>query len=191
MAPALTAWQEQEARWKSEANAWVRDRLRAHFESEAGFEPMTAGNLLAKLDADTGMPTAWARVLKSDTVSYQERYSTVRNILEGLARQRIVVLGTTVNAKGLERATTYARPRDASTEWTIELDGASHATSAAQAGIREWLSTSGAVLNGINSVMLSRKTDRGVYGGSAQGTEGGNQGRPARRRNPRRTRGGG
>jgi hypothetical protein len=193
MAPALAEWQEQESKWKAEANAWVRDKLRQHFDSERGFEPMTAGDIMHMLDGDPSMPTGYARHVKSDTANYQERYALVRNLLEGLARQRIVVLGTTVNAKGLDRASTYARPRDASADWTIELDGSSIAVTRARAGLREWLQTSGAVLDGIDSVMLSRKTH--IRGDSSNGrtTEGAGsaQLKPARRRNPRRTRGGG
>lgn len=186
MAPALAEWEQQEAQWRREANDWARKKLLEHFESDAAFNPMTAGELMAQLDADVSMPTAWARILKTDTVSYRERYSTVRNVLESLARQRIIAMGTTVNAKGREKSTTYSRPRDASDDWDIQIDGTAAAVQRARQGIRDWLQLDGSILDGVTGLKFTPKQraggPRSVYEQAAK-----HEGKP--NRNRRATRG--
>ncbi len=182
MVPALADWREQEDRWQHEALGWVRTKLTEHFESERGFAPMTAGDILARLDTDPSMPTAWARLVKSDTVSYRQRYSNVRNILEALARQKIVSMGTTVNAKGNPKSTTYARPRDASAEWTIDIQGSPAAVQRTRQGIRDWLSIDGSMLDGVTSLVFTRKIT------GSGGDDGSNQSIKAERSRPRRQR---
>lgn len=169
MGPGVTEWQSLEARWKRESYDWVKAKIEAYLQTDGAFEPRTAGEILSMLDASTtDMPTGWARILRSDSASYKERYATVRNTLEVLARQKQVVLGTTVNIKGNPKATTYARPRDASAEWGIQIEGDATAVRRARAGIRDWLALDGSVLDGIDKIEFTRKSN--ALGVNAYGT---------------------
>jgi hypothetical protein len=160
MAPALARWEEQVAHWKEEAAQWVRTRIEEHFSSEAGYQPMTAGEVMHMLDHDPSMPTGWARLVQSESTAYRERYAMVRNTLEVLARQRVLVIGSTVNVKGKENTSTYARPRDASADWTIDVEAlSSENRSRALQGIKQWLALDGGLcLEGVSTIMLERKS---------------------------------
>lgn len=154
--PALAEWQEQEERLRREAQTWARRKLEEHFSSELGFEPKSAGEMMQILDQQNDMPSGWARVLKSDTAAYKERYAMVRNTLEVLARQKFLIMGSATNSKGVP-STVYARPRDASADWDISLKGAPGAIHKAQDALKEWLRLEGAALDGVDLVQFKRK----------------------------------
>jgi hypothetical protein len=162
--PALAKYQEQEVAWKAEATQWVRETLREFFESEAGYEPRTAAEVMDVLDREPSMPFGYARLVRSETPAYNERYATVRNALEGMARKRELVLGTAINAKGNPRATTYARPRDATKDWVIAVEASTHAAGAhARQAVKEWLQLEGSALEGVTSLTLRRKRGGSIH----------------------------
>jgi hypothetical protein len=152
---------------------------------------MTAGEVLRMLDHDPTMPTGWARLVQSDTSSYRERYSTVRNTLEVLARQKFLVIGTTINAKGQENSTTYARPRDASADWSLQVDAVNpeHRNRALQ-GLKQWLAFEGSqFLDGISAILLTRKSGGTTINEIKQTAPSAPDGAPAPVAGPKRRRG--
>lgn len=165
--PAISEWKQQEAAWNAQASAWVRDTLADYFSTDdRAFAPHTTKSVLEYLESKPTMPTAFARLVKSDTVSYNKRYEITRNALESLARHRQVAMGTTTNALGRERSTTYARPRDESDNWGLEIEASSPTvTSGVKAGVREWLKLDGGtILQGATRVVLTRKSRSGGMG---------------------------
>lgn len=187
MPPAQVEWNTQERSLKSEAQRWVKQRIKEHFESDAGYEPLTAREMMNRLDLDVTQPSGYARIVRADTVSYTERYALVRNTLEGLARQRVVSLGTTIGTRGAPVVTTYARPRSSSDHWDIQIEGDPECVSRARQGISEWLSLDGSVLDGVTGIIFTPKNKSG--GTHIDGQTSGN-GKKARSRKPRTTRGG-
>jgi hypothetical protein len=170
MAPAVAAWKEQETRWKQEALAWVRSKLEAWRDTEEAYEPRTAADLMHMLDAAPDVPTGYARIVGSDTKSYRERYAAVRNALEVMARQKLLVMSGTINAKGRENSTTYARPRDATGDWIIHVEGDKKSAERAKAAGRAWLALEGgASLDGVSQLVFIRKPK---IGGSFDGSKG-------------------
>ena len=189
MPPAQLAWNTQEKSLKVEAQRWVKERIKEHFESDAGYEPLTAREMMNRLDLDVTQPSGYARIVKADTQSYTERYALVRNTLEGLARQRVVSLGTTIGTRGSPVATTYSRPRDANEQWDVQIEGDPVAVGRARNGIREWLSLDGSVLDGITGIIFTPKTRKS--GGTRQdGQMEVAEKSKKRSRKPRTTRGG-
>jgi hypothetical protein len=178
----LAEWHALVAKWKEETSAWVRKTLSEYFATDDGsYEPHTAGEIVKMLDERPDVPVGWSRLLDS-TPGYQERYAHVRNTLEHFARKRLVTLGTTINSRGNDQATTYARPYDASREWSIVIAADTDtAHNRARAEILEWLSLEGAALDGVTSVQLTKKGDA-YGGGKARRAVVAAQGR--RRRNP-------
>lgn len=166
---ALAQVRADEARAEEKAKEWVRATLEALFTSDAGFEPRTSREVMAMLDTNIDMPTEYARFVKEgDIVLYNKRYQWARNTLEQLARKKLVVVGATLN-KFERDAATYARPRDASDEWTIEIDALDHiAKMRALRGIKEWLQLDGAVLDNVKDVLLTRKGSGGRQNGQAE-----------------------
>jgi hypothetical protein len=157
MPEALVKWREERETFRRQAIDWARSMLEEHFATEDAYKPRTAGELCQWLDDHPAQPRGWSMLVEKDTASYRERYGHVRNILEVLARQRVVAMGTTVNAKGNPKATTYARPHDATSEWDISLEGSPDAVARARQGIREWLSLDGSVLDGVTGVIFTRR----------------------------------
>lgn len=200
--PALVSWQEQLAKWKTEAQSWVKARLYAYFETPESYEPKTTAEIMTGvLDTDLSMPTGYSRIV--DSTGYAERYALVRNTLEGMARHKLVVIDSTLNSKGKESAA-YARPVNAADEWQIVVNATDKdVLERALRGIREWLSIEGGVLSGVNGVMMARKAGgSGLYGrketppneaaDASRGNRGPRKGKraAARSRKPRTTSGG-
>lgn len=201
--PALTQWQQQEARWREEAQQWVKSTLVAYFGTEAADLARTTAEIMTELlDKHPGMPSAYARLLSN---RYAERYDLVRNTLEGLARNKACVIGSALNSKGRE-SSAYARPQNVADAWHVAVQAAdkeSHDN--AVRGIREWLSLDGATLRNVDGVMLSRKqpggtetdeTDKATTAAVSKGNAGssvrgaGRGPKRAGRRKPRDTSGG-
>ena len=90
--PLVREERRKEAEANAQASAWCRDTLAQFFSAdERAFSPHTTGQLLTMLDEWDEMPSAWARLVKSETPAYTKRYDMVRNSLEALARKRAVV----------------------------------------------------------------------------------------------------
>lgn len=165
--PAVAEWRKQEEAWNAQASAWVRDTLGDFFTMTA--EPgvgYTTSDVLKMLDDLPTMPMAWGRLVKSESASYNKRYEMTRNSLEALARKRLVAVGTTTNAHGRERTTTYARPRDESQNWSLEIEAISNTVRArALNGIKTWLALDGgSVLDGVTSARFVRRQSGGTSG---------------------------
>lgn len=157
---AATQLPVPEKRLNAEASVWVRAVLREFYTADdAAFEPRTASDVLHLLDEHPGQPSAWARLVRSDSAAFNKRYALVRTALEHLAKKRVVVTGSTINAKGNPRSTTYVRPHDASGAWSLELetpDG--EARRRATEAFTAWLQHEGGqALQGIERVALVRK----------------------------------
>ncbi len=169
--PAILEWKAKERSWTIEAKAWVRTKLREYFNSESAYEPRTSSEIMSRLDSAPDMPTGYARVCLSDTQAYNTRYAWVRNTLEAMARARVCATGSTVNAKGREGSTTYARTRDFSRDWEVEVSGGPRSRAAADS-LKEWLTTSGHQLADIEGILLTRKNlTMKPVGGSKNGNQ--------------------
>jgi hypothetical protein len=156
---ALIKEREKDAREDARAKAWVRTALEAFFATDAGFEPRTSREIMGLLDRDMSMPGAYARLAArdGDVAAYNKRYQWVRNALEAMSRKKLVVTSQTLNKFERESAT-YARPRDASAEWSIEIDTTDNvARMRALNGIKQWLQLDGAVLQNVKYVRMFRK----------------------------------
>jgi hypothetical protein len=189
--PAVREWAIEEARAKEEARDWARTRLEAIVSQDAEYKPRTAGEFLAVLDHDPAQPSAWARINKGETVSYNTRFQIVRNNLESMARAKTVSCGTTVNSKGKEHSTTYARPRDVTAEWAIEVDGRGVGSQQLANDLKEFLSSRGYPLEHIEGAMLTRKSSTGgTTSNDGHGQTAAKPGTKIKRRKPRSTRGG-
>lgn len=105
--PAVLAAREQQRKWLDEAREWVRDAVLKYIPPE-GDGAKTCAEIMSQLDADPTMPHGYGHLVRSETVSYNKRYHMVRNILEDFARKRVINIGTTINARGRERSSTYA-----------------------------------------------------------------------------------
>lgn len=197
--PALTHWQEQEAKWRVESQQWVKSTLLAYFKTPAADIARTSAEIMLEiLDIDSTMPEAYARLMVKNR--YDERFHLVRNTLETIARSKACVIGSTLNKSGRE-ASTYARPQNAVDDWSIVVQTTDKgAEGRALHGIKEWLSLEGAVLRNVTGVMLIRKaggTETNETTNTAADKSAGNQGRASargtrriNRRKPRDTEGG-
>jgi hypothetical protein len=179
----INEWHALVAKWKEETSVWARKILSEYFLTDAAYEPRTAGEVVKLLDERSDVPVGWSRLLDS-TPGYQERYALVRNTLEQMAHKRLLSLGTTINSRGNDQSTTYARPYDASREWSIVVDADSDtAGNRARAEILEWLQLEGGALDGVTSIRLTKKG--GEYGGSkSRRNDVATQGRRRRRTTP-------
>jgi hypothetical protein len=190
-APAQLAWQENEAELRAQAREWAKQTIDAWVFNDATYTPRTAAAFLAKLDVDPSQPEAWAYFNKPGTQYYTDRYSMVRNHLEGLARSKQVVCGTTINRNGVEGSTTYARARDVTKLWHVEIPG-DRSGSIAQI-IHVMLTTHGALLEAspIQGIFITRKQGRGVdLSEATRALATDKPGTTKARRKPRTTRGG-
>jgi hypothetical protein len=193
MPEALVKVREEQERAAEKAKVWVRHALEELIASDDGYTERTAGEILALLDSDVGMPTEYARLVS--TGFYQKRYDIVRNALHALADKKLVIIGETINSRGRE-GETFSRPRDVSADWVIEVDATDGMSKErALRGITAWFQLDGAVLNNVTGVFLTHKR-RGKQDGKATAQVPGRgydsrtvAGRP-RRRKPRSTAGG-
>jgi hypothetical protein len=156
--PALSKIRQEEAARRAEASEWIKSSLQVFFSTQdAAYTERTTAEVLEMLDRDPEQPLGYASLNKPEAASYRARYDLCRNTLEALSRRRVVAVGTTINAKGREGSITYARARDASEGWQINLKGP-RGKDAALTSLREWLRSGGdASLSGIDRVTLVRK----------------------------------
>jgi hypothetical protein len=144
----------------AKASKWARDTLEKFFTTdEVAFEPRTAAAVLDYLDCIESKPSAWRRLMRTETDTYVKRYDLCRSALESMARRKLLVRGTTTNALGNDRSATYARPRDAAADWVLEVDCLTQEQrDRAQGALLAWLSLEGAdALDGVSGLIIKRR----------------------------------
>jgi hypothetical protein len=157
---------------RAKAMDWARGKIVEYFESERGYTPMTAGDLLHLLDQQIDSPCGWQQLQDADSTAYRHRYAIVRNTLEVLARQKKLVIGSTVNAKGKDNSATYSRPRDASADWNVGISATSgSADHRVRQRVNEWLSFDDGTLHQVNEIHLVRKGVRFVKSSETKAQE--------------------
>ncbi len=115
--PAMIAEIRQ---YTQEARSWVRSWLLAYLAGGAWSEPLTVGQVMAKLDWLPDKPAGYIYYLSS--AQYTKRHGLVNGQLQRLVRELTLETSTTTNAKGRSGVACYG-PASAPPTFEVIVEG--------------------------------------------------------------------